>query len=118
MRGSCYGRLSIALQPLTYPQLYQALDIEHPTTGKKGNTLILGHVKKIHVRNDVLLDRHSVAHPGDIVKLVDPAKLRPVARLGDISYSGLGPLYRLPRPDWKADKEKIAEAVAKAGEAA
>lgn len=30
---------------------------------------------------------------------MDPHKLRPVARLGGVTYSGLGPMYDIPRPD-------------------
>lgn len=32
---------------------------------------------------------------------VDPEKLRPVARLGGSSYSKLGEVFSLPRPDWE-----------------
>ena len=90
-------------------ELYQAIDIVHPDTGAKTNTFVLGLVKKIHIRNDVLLDRHSEANPGEVVKLVDPTKFKPIARMGDITYASLGPLYRIARPAWATEKEKIEE---------
>ena len=90
-------------------ELYQATDIVHPETGVQSATLVLGLVKKIHVRNDVLLERHSEANPGQVVKLVDPTKLNPVARMGDITYTSYGPLFRIPRPIWASDKEEIEE---------
>lgn len=93
-------------------ELYQAIDIVHPDTGAKTNTFVLGLVKKIHVRNDVLLDRHSEAHPGEVVRLVDPVKYKPVARMGDITYASCGPLYRIARPAWATEKQKIEELMA------
>jgi hypothetical protein len=59
--------------------------------------MFLGHVKYIHVRNDVLNDRG----------LVDPGKLKPVARLGDIAFSRVTEAYRLERPSWSAQGEEI-----------
>jgi hypothetical protein len=61
-------------------------------------TLILGLVKHIHVRKDVLSERGTV----------DPTKFKPLGRLGDITYSTLGDGFRLPRPAWK-DEQKIIE---------
>ncbi|GJE94215.1 flavin reductase family protein [Phanerochaete sordida] len=90
-------------------ELYQAMDIVHPETGAPSVTLVLGLVKKIHVRNDVLLERHSEANPGDVVKLVDPTKLQALGRMGDITYTSYGPLYRIARPVWADEKEKIEE---------
>lgn len=31
--------------------------------------------------------------------IVDPHKLRPVGRLGGVSYCGVEPTYDMPRPD-------------------
>jgi len=95
-------------------ELYQAIDIVNPDTGALANTFVLGLVKKIHVRNDVLLERHSEANPGQVVKLVDPTKFKPVARMGDITYTSYGPLFRIPRPVWASEKEKIEELTAAA----
>ena len=63
----------------------------------KTSSFVLGLVKKIHVRNDVLTERISEATPGDSVMLVDPLKFKPVARYGDITYGSVGPLYRISR---------------------
>ena len=79
--------------------LFQAVDIVHPTTGQQTATLILGLVKCIHVRNDVLNERG----------VVDYAKLRPVGRMADISYARVGDAFRLPRPQWKLEGEEIQE---------
>ena len=99
--------------PLTPLQLFHTVDIIHPTTGKHTTNLILGLVKKIHVRNDVVLERHS-ATAGDITKTVDATKYNVVARMGDITYTASAPFFRRPRPAWANDKETIEEAVKKA----
>ncbi|TBU39424.1 hypothetical protein BD309DRAFT_969731 [Dichomitus squalens] len=80
-------------------ELFQAVDITHPDTGKQTGTLILGLVKYIHLRNDVLNERGTV----------DFAKLKPIGRLGDISYARVGDAFRLPRPEWAVEGEKIKE---------
>lgn len=92
-------------------QLYQAIDIVHPDTGRKTNTFVLGLVKLIHARNDVLTAWPSVSNPGETVTYVDPVKLKAVARLGANTYATLGPLYRVDRATWEGDQEKINEAV-------
>ena len=80
-------------------ELFQAIDIVHPDTKETTTTLVLGHVKYIHVRNDVLNERG----------LVDITKFKPVARLGDISYSRLGDVFRIPRPVWETEKDKLQD---------
>lgn len=55
-------------------------------------TVILGTIKKVHVRESVLAE--------DGVS-VDPAKLRPVARLGGTGYARLLDIFHLPRVSWK-----------------
>ena len=82
-------------------ELYQAIDIVHPDTGAKTNTFVLGLVKKIHVRNDVLTERG----------VGDPLKFKPIARLGDISYANFGSIYRMARPRWVDDEGKVRKAV-------
>ncbi|KAI0764286.1 hypothetical protein BD413DRAFT_190755 [Trametes elegans] len=89
-------------------ELFHTVDIVHPSSGKQTATLILGHVKAIHVRRDVLNERG----------VVDYTKLKPVGRLGDITYARVGDGFRLPRPAWKLEGEKVQEflkAVEKAG---
>ncbi|KAF8119949.1 hypothetical protein EV363DRAFT_1194054 [Boletus edulis] len=82
-------------------ELFQAIDIVHPTTGECTTTLILAHVKYIHVRNDMLTERGTV----------DPIKFKPVARLGDISYARLGDIFRIPRPVWATEESNIQTAI-------
>ncbi|KAG2112512.1 hypothetical protein DEU56DRAFT_842592 [Suillus clintonianus] len=83
-------------------RLYKSIDITHPVTGEQSSTLILAHVKYIHVRKDVLTDRG----------VIDLTKFRPVARLGDISYARVGDAYRLARPTWAQEETKIQDALA------
>ncbi|KAI0827582.1 hypothetical protein BC628DRAFT_1367476 [Trametes gibbosa] len=80
-------------------ELFQAVDIIHPTSGEHTATLVLGLVKLIHVRHDILNERG----------VVDFTKLRPVGRLGDISYARVGDAFRLSRAAWKLEGEKIGE---------
>ncbi|TFK92174.1 hypothetical protein K466DRAFT_513988 [Polyporus arcularius HHB13444] len=80
-------------------ELFHAHDIVNPNSGKHTTTLILGLVKAIHVRADVLNERG----------VVDFAKFKPVSRLGDISYARVGDAFRIPRPSWKIEGEKIGE---------
>ncbi|KAI6099000.1 hypothetical protein F5141DRAFT_1143918 [Pisolithus sp. B1] len=80
-------------------ELFQAIDITHPISGQITTTMILAHVKYIHVRNDVLNERG----------VIDIAKYKPIARLGDISYGGLGDVFRLPRSVWDQEKERIEQ---------
>lgn len=71
-------------------QLLQAIDIIHPETQVATTTMILGNVKYIHVRKDVLNERGNV----------DPAKLKPMGRMGDITYARSTEGFRLERPSW------------------
>ncbi|KAG1740288.1 hypothetical protein EDB19DRAFT_1708614 [Suillus lakei] len=80
-------------------ELYKSIDITHPVTGEHNSTLILAHVKYIHVRKDMLTDRGAI----------DLTKFKPVARLGDISYGRVGDAYRLARPSWAQEEAKIQE---------
>lgn len=77
--------------------LYAAYDIPSTTCSAISTTLILGHVKYIHVRKDVLTDRERI----------DPAKLRAVSMLGSATYARVGAGFRLDRPRWADEKEKI-----------
>ena len=61
---------------------------------------MLGYIKHVHVRNSVLTASG---------KVVDPAKLRPVARLSGGTYARLGDGFDLERPSWKAFKDRIAD---------
>lgn len=78
-------------------QLFEAHDIVHPNNGLATTVLILGLVKYIHVRKDTISERGNV----------DPAKLQPVGRLGDILYGSLSGGYRITRPAWKDVSEEV-----------
>lgn len=60
-------------------------------------TLILGQVRYIHVRKDVLTEKGTV----------DPAKFKAVGRLGDITYARVGDGFRLARPSWEDEKDRM-----------
>jgi len=78
-------------------ELSEAKDIIHPVTGVITTTLIIAHVRLIHIRKDVLNERGNV----------DLEKFRPIARMGDITYATLGGAFRIPRPVWDQDSEDI-----------
>lgn len=59
---------------------------------------MLGLIKQVHVRHAVL---------GDDGNKADPAKLRPVARLGGGLFSRLGDGFDLARPSWKVFRDKL-----------
>jgi hypothetical protein len=62
--------------------------------------LILGYVKFIHVKKDVIDPERGT---------VDPGKLKPVARLGGRVYSRISEGCMLPMPSWKKNEETIRE---------
>ncbi|KAG9309834.1 hypothetical protein JVU11DRAFT_10213 [Chiua virens] len=82
-------------------ELFQAIDIVHPTSGECTATHILAHVKYIHVRNDMLNERGTV----------DITEFKPVSRLGDISYARVGDVFRISRPVWATEETNIQEAI-------
>jgi flavin reductase (DIM6/NTAB) family NADH-FMN oxidoreductase RutF len=78
-------------------QLFHLHDLCPPGSLQMSGTLILGHVRIIHVRNSILNERGTV----------DADKLRPVARLGGLTYGRLGDSFELPRVSWKKDKDAV-----------
>ncbi|KAG2093747.1 uncharacterized protein F5147DRAFT_820911 [Suillus discolor] len=102
MRGNFISRQARSFADnVTSQQLYKSLDIIHPVTGDHTGTLILAHVKYIHARKDVLTDKG----------VIDLAKFKPIACLGDISYAQVGDAYRITRPSWAQEEAKIQEAL-------
>ncbi|KIP05124.1 hypothetical protein PHLGIDRAFT_44322, partial [Phlebiopsis gigantea 11061_1 CR5-6] len=87
-------------------ELFQAVDIVVPETGRHTTTLVLGRVKRLHVRNDALITRHS-ASADATAHTVDITKTQYAARIGDISYTAVGPFFRIPRASWAGDREKV-----------
>lgn len=69
-------------------------DLVPPGETRATGTYVLGHILAIHVRNAVLA-------PGG--EQVDPSALRPIARLGGITYSRLGDMFEISRPPWSGD---------------
>jgi hypothetical protein len=57
--------------------------------------LVLGLIKKVHVREGFLREDGLT---------LDPAKLRPVARLGGVTYARMVEGFDVARVSWKATK--------------
>lgn len=64
--------------------------------GERTGTMVLGKVKYFHI-NEEIVDKESL--------LIDTGKLKPVSRLGGITYARTTDAYELPRPVWKDEKE-------------
>lgn len=64
------------------------------------STLLIGLVKRIHVRNDVLTREDAPAEYGDVY-FADPTKLQAVAKLGGDLYTRVFDAFRLPSKAWK-----------------
>ncbi|KAH9833395.1 uncharacterized protein C8Q71DRAFT_773141 [Rhodofomes roseus] len=78
--------------------LYSTQDITNPQTNTVTTTLMLGLVKAVHLRRDMLTSRG----------LADAAKLQMVGKMGDITYARQTQLYRIPRPDWSVETVREA----------
>ncbi|KDR68334.1 hypothetical protein GALMADRAFT_146302 [Galerina marginata CBS 339.88] len=81
-------------------ELYQAIEIKDPKTDIITSTFILGLIKYIHIRNDVIDPERGVA---------DPGKLKPIARMGGLTYAKVSEGYILPRKPWKEVGREIKE---------
>ncbi|ORY24679.1 hypothetical protein BCR39DRAFT_546139 [Naematelia encephala] len=66
-------------------------------SGETSNTVILGRVKKFHIKEFVL-------DPADPMKVL-VEKLRPMSRLGGISYGRTTQTMEVPRPVWEKVKD-------------
>ncbi|KAI6140977.1 hypothetical protein BKA82DRAFT_4205337 [Pisolithus tinctorius] len=82
-------------------EFFQLIDVTHPISGEITTTLILAHVKYIHIRKDVL----------NKCGIVDITKYKPITCLGDILYTRISDAFRLPRPVWEQEKGKIEQAL-------
>jgi len=78
-------------------ELFHLHDIVHPESSKRTGTLVLGHIKMLHVRNSILNDKGTVRAP----------KLRAVSRLGGLLYGRMGDSFELPRLTWKKEQEAV-----------
>lgn len=74
-------------------ELYSFQDICAPRTSHITTTVVLGLIKHMHVRENVL---------DDTGEAVDPGKLQPVSRLGGVRYGRVTEAFELPRIDWDA----------------
>ncbi|PFH45787.1 hypothetical protein AMATHDRAFT_8665 [Amanita thiersii Skay4041] len=83
-------------------ELLQAIDIMDPKSNIAKGCLILGSVKYIHVRNDVLDERGYA----------DPGKLLPIARMGSITYGAMREGFQIPRHSWEKERDDIMQALA------
>ncbi|GAA5962983.1 hypothetical protein JCM3765_006738 [Sporobolomyces pararoseus] len=64
---------------------------------KRTGTVVLGKVLYFHI-NEQIIDKESF--------LIDTKELRPVSRLGGITYGRTTEAYELPRPVWSKETEK------------
>jgi len=81
------------------PQLFHLHDISPPGSSKVTGTIVLGHVKMFHVRNSVLNKKGTV----------ETSALRPVSRLGALTYGRIGDSFDLPRVSWKEEQEAVQQ---------
>ncbi|KAJ3516423.1 hypothetical protein NLJ89_g1126 [Agrocybe chaxingu] len=78
-------------------ELYGSQDVAIPTAAEPTATFVLGLIKNIHVRDSVLNEDGMT---------VDPAKLRPISRLGGTTYARLLQGFDIPRISWKAIRDE------------
>ncbi|KAF8590999.1 hypothetical protein K439DRAFT_1381453 [Ramaria rubella] len=78
-------------------ELFHLHDITPPGSSQITGTLVLGHVRMFHVRNSILNEKGTV----------ETAKLRPVSRLGGLTYGRIGDSFDLPRLSWKKEKDAV-----------
>ncbi|KAK9474927.1 uncharacterized protein V1510DRAFT_411020 [Dipodascopsis tothii] len=68
-----------------------------PSSGRATGTLLIVEGVNFHVREDVVNPE---------LNNIDAAKLKPVSRLGGITYGRTLVGYEMPRPDWAAESAK------------
>ncbi|TFK95210.1 hypothetical protein BDV98DRAFT_578144 [Pterulicium gracile] len=75
--------------------LHSSHDIQAPNSPPT-TTLVLGLIKKAHIRNAVLsADKRTV----------DAEKLQAMSRLGGLAYARVGEKFELKRPSWREEVE-------------
>lgn len=84
-------------------KLLQSIDIKDPATSVPTTTLILGTVKYIHIRKDMLNEKGTA---------VDFKKLKPIARLGGVLYGRVTEEYNIERLSWREHGDGIKEFLA------
>lgn len=88
-----------SIYSLSY-QLHSFQDISLSSSSEPTTTVVLGLIKKIHVRESILNKDGAT---------IDLSKFRPVARLGGTTYARVLEGFDLPRISWKAVAEKYDE---------
>ncbi|EAU91206.2 flavoprotein oxygenase [Coprinopsis cinerea okayama7 len=78
-------------------ELYSFQDICLPNSSEIATTIVLGSIKYLHIRSDVLDDSEE---------MVDPVKFRAVGRLGGESYARLIEAFDLPHPSRKLEDDR------------
>jgi hypothetical protein len=73
------------------------MDLRSFKTGVQTGRVTFGLVKYIHARKDVLNSRGYV----------DPVKMMPTARIGDVSYARVSDIYRMPVKSWSKEQEAV-----------
>ncbi|KAK9341956.1 hypothetical protein V1522DRAFT_417680 [Lipomyces starkeyi] len=68
-----------------------------PTSGKPTGVLVICEGVNFHVREDAINDDWN---------FIDPAILKPVSRLGGITYSRTTAGYEMLRPDWPKEEQR------------
>ena len=77
--------------------LVETREWESPASGKKTGTTVFLEGRRFWAREDAINEDRT---------LVDPAVLRPVSRLGGITYGTTSFGFEMPRMDWESSKEK------------
>lgn len=77
-------------------ELYSSQDISALNSSDITTTVVLGLIKKVHVRESILDDDGTS---------IDPSKLRPIARLGGRAYGRLLEGFNLASVVWKSVRE-------------
>lgn len=80
-------------------KLVSAHDWTSPTTGKKTGCTVFVEGVNFHIREDAWVE-------GREGQLIDPIKLKPISRLGGITYARSTTGFELPRPDYGEEIEK------------
>ncbi|KAJ1030995.1 hypothetical protein NDA18_002220 [Ustilago nuda] len=69
----------------------------HNAQGKHTTTLVLGHVRVMHIRKDMINPQTGA---------VDAAKTLPITRIGGLQYARTSVGYELERPKWDVIKDR------------
>ena len=67
------------------------------TPGKKTGSTVFLEGRRFWARGDAINEDRT---------LLDPAVLRPISRLGGITYGTTSLAFEIPRPDWETEKKK------------